>query len=60
MVFLTTWPRRADEPTLISFNAIGDRLFRDFALPFEVASVVLLVALVGSIVLARTEEEEEE
>jgi len=60
MVFLTTWPRRAAEPTLISFNAIGDRLFRDFALPFEVASLVLLVALVGSIVLARTEEEEEE
>jgi NADH-quinone oxidoreductase subunit J len=59
MVFLTTWPRRADEPTLINFNAIGDRLFRDFALPFEVASLVLLVALVGSIVLARTEEEEE-
>jgi NADH-quinone oxidoreductase subunit J len=60
MVFLTTWPRRASEPTLISINAIGDRLFRDFALPFEVASLVLLVALVGSIVLARSEEEEEE
>jgi NADH-quinone oxidoreductase subunit J len=59
-VFLTDWPRRADEPTLINLNAIGDKLFRDFALPFEVASLVLLVALVGSIVLARSEEEEEE
>ncbi len=60
MVFLTTWPRRASEPAVVSINAIGDRLFRDFALPFEVASLVLLVALIGAIVLARSEEEEEE
>lgn len=60
MVFLTTWPRKADEPAIISFDAIGDSLFRSFALPFEVASLVLLVALIGSIVLARSEEEEEE
>jgi NADH-quinone oxidoreductase subunit J len=60
MVFLTDWPRNAGEPALVSFNALGDSLFRSFALPFEVASLVLLVALVGSIVLARSEEEEEE
>jgi NAD(P)H-quinone oxidoreductase subunit 6 len=28
-------------------------LFRDYLLPFEVASVFLLVAMVGAIVLAR-------
>ena len=60
MVFLTTWPRRAGEPAVVNINAIGDRLFRDFALPFEVASLVLLVALIGAIVLARSEEEEED
>jgi len=59
-VFMTTWPRKASEPTLISFNAIGDALFQTWVLPFEVASLVLLVALVGSIVLARSEEEEGE
>jgi NADH-quinone oxidoreductase subunit J len=59
-VYTTDWPRKANEPTLIGLNAIGDRLFRDFALPFEVASLVLLVALIGSIVLARSEEEEAE
>jgi NADH-quinone oxidoreductase subunit J len=59
-VFLTTWPRKADEPALVNFNAIGDALFRTWTLPFEVVSLVLLVALVGAIVLARSEDEEEE
>lgn len=39
-------------------DAIGHDLFRTFAVPFEVASLVLLVALVGAIILARGEEEE--
>lgn len=39
-------------------NAIGHDLFGTFAVPFEVASLVLLVALVGAIVLARGEEED--
>ncbi|WP_212744738.1 NADH-quinone oxidoreductase subunit J [Parasedimentitalea maritima] len=30
-------------------------LFQDFLLPFEVASVILLVALIGAVVLARSE-----
>ncbi len=59
-IFLTTWPRKADSPALINFNAIGDALFRTYALPFEVSSLVLLVALIGAIVLARSEDEEEE
>jgi len=59
-IFLTTWPRKADEPTVINLNAIGDALFRTWTLPFEVVSLVLLVALVGAIVLARSDEEEEE
>jgi NADH-quinone oxidoreductase subunit J len=35
---------------------IGTSLFRDFVLPFEVVSVLLLAALVGAIVIARKEE----
>ncbi|MEM9217675.1 MAG: NADH-quinone oxidoreductase subunit J [Cyanobacteria bacterium P01_F01_bin.150] len=34
---------------------IGLHLFSDFLLPFEVASVLLLIALLGAIVLARRE-----
>jgi NADH-quinone oxidoreductase subunit J len=35
---------------------IGNALFDTYALPFEVASLVLIVALVGAIVIARAEE----
>ena len=31
-------------------------LFRDFVLPFEVVSVLLLAALVGAVVVARKDE----
>ncbi len=33
---------------------IGETLFTDFVLPFEVASILLLVAMVGAVVLAKT------
>jgi NADH-quinone oxidoreductase subunit J len=38
-----------------SVAAIGRSLFTDYAFPFEVTSVLILVALVGAIVLARRE-----
>ncbi len=36
-----------------SAEATGDTLFRQWVLPFEVLSVLLLAALVGAIVLSR-------
>jgi NADH-quinone oxidoreductase subunit J len=36
-----------------STAAVSDSLFRDFLVPFEVVSMLLLAALVGAIVLAR-------
>ena len=36
-----------------SARAVGDEVFRDFVLPFEIASVLLLAALVGAVVLSR-------
>ncbi len=35
---------------------LGDKLFRGWLLPFEAISILLLVALIGSIVLARKKE----
>jgi NADH-quinone oxidoreductase subunit J len=35
---------------------IGIAIFRDFVLPFEVVSVLLLAALVGAVVIARKDE----
>ncbi len=46
--FVATIP--ADAPTVAR---LGDALLREYLLPFEVASVVLLMALVGSMVVAR-------
>jgi NADH-quinone oxidoreductase subunit J len=52
------WPRDAGEVTLVSVNTLGGALFRDWMLPFEIASVVLLVALIGAVVISRQEEGE--
>jgi NADH-quinone oxidoreductase subunit J len=35
--------------------AIGRLLFRDFLLPFEITSVLILIAIMGAVVLARKE-----
>jgi NADH-quinone oxidoreductase subunit J len=39
-----------------SVSAIGRTLFTDYAFPFEVTSILILVAMVGAVVLARREE----
>ena len=38
-----------------AIDVIGKHFFSDFLLPFELASVLLLIALVGAIILARRE-----
>jgi NADH-quinone oxidoreductase subunit J len=39
-------------------EAVGSSLYRYAALPFEIASVLLLVAIIGSVMLARTLKQE--
>lgn len=60
---LTTqsWNMSADlpQPAAVQTTALGDALIRTYALPFEVASLLLLAALVGAIVLAKSEREPE-
>ena len=51
----TPWPTgpvRTPNPTTAR---IGDAFLTDYLLPFELASIVLLVALIGAIVIARRE-----
>jgi NAD(P)H-quinone oxidoreductase subunit 6 len=54
MVISTPW---AVTPTATTAGnpvlQIGEHLFSDFLLPFELASVLLLMAMVGAIILAR-------
>ena len=45
----------ADHRTSVSVETLGTTLFTKWAIPFEVASLVLLIALVGAIVIARSE-----
>jgi NADH:ubiquinone oxidoreductase subunit 6 (subunit J) len=52
------WPRNAGEVTLVPIDQIGRVLFRDWMLPFEIASVVLTVALIGAVVISAAEEGE--
>jgi len=52
-------PGAADQP-LGTPRAIGQLLFSDFMLPFEIASLILLAAMVGAIFLARETAMEEE
>ncbi|MFH7023903.1 MAG: NADH-quinone oxidoreductase subunit J [Heteroscytonema crispum UTEX LB 1556] len=56
MVLATPWaysttPIAGDSSIVV----IGEHFFSDFLLPFELASVLLLIAMVGAIILARRE-----
>jgi NAD(P)H-quinone oxidoreductase subunit 6 len=52
----TNWPLSSDIPAGdAAIVIIGKHFFSDFLLPFELASVLLLIALVGAIILARRE-----
>jgi NADH-quinone oxidoreductase subunit J len=55
----TTWPRDPGELTVVPFATIGDALLDRWAVPFELISAVLLVALVGAVVIAMQEERDE-
>ena len=52
----TDWPGQTDEINVIAFNDISTALFTTWAIPFEIASLLLMVALIGAIILARGEE----
>lgn len=54
----TDWPRNTDQLTVVPFSTLGDALFNRWGVPFEIASGVLLVALVGAVVIAMQEEGE--
>jgi len=55
MVLVTPWSVSVEAATSSAIVEIGKHFFTDFLLPFELASVLLLMALVGAIILARRE-----
>ena len=50
---LNTGVRTEPERQSVEFSRLGETLFTHWAVPFEVASLVLLVALIGAVVLVR-------
>jgi len=57
-VVQTDWGLAADAATA-AVDDIAIALFTDFALPFEIISLLILVAIIGAIYLARRPEEDE-
>jgi NADH-quinone oxidoreductase subunit J len=49
----TDWSEASRGPFTETAQAIGEALLNTYVLPFEIASVLLLVAMVGAIVLVR-------
>jgi NADH-quinone oxidoreductase subunit J len=49
----TAQPPADAPPSTGTLSAIGTALFTEFALPFEIASLILLAAIVGAVVVAR-------
>jgi len=49
----TRWPAAPEAPPAFTLERLADALFVVYTVPFELASVVLLVAMVGAIVLAK-------
>ena len=50
----------SSERTAIDVTELGTALFEQWAVPFEIASIVLIVALIGAVVIGRARPEEDE
>jgi NADH-quinone oxidoreductase subunit J len=57
MALQTEWIGETEQVTPIATEEISRALFIDFILPFEIVGFILLVALIGAVALARTDDE---
>lgn len=55
-ILTTTWPTSYSTMQTSSITAIGNALFSEYVIPFEVVSIALLAALIAGIFLAKQEE----
>ncbi|MFC1514171.1 NADH-quinone oxidoreductase subunit J [candidate division KSB1 bacterium] len=60
ILFVSIWPNLADMDVEIGYKAqtaeIGEELMTNYLFPFELASILLLAALVGSMFIIRSED----
>jgi NADH-quinone oxidoreductase subunit J len=57
-VVQTDWSHAA-QAVAVDLQQLATALFSDYALPFEIISLLLLAAIIGAIYLARRPEEDE-
>jgi NADH:ubiquinone oxidoreductase subunit 6 (subunit J) len=57
-ILRTDWPTAANRTFDSTAREIGQALLDPFVLPFEIASVLLLVAMIGAIILVQPESED--
>jgi NADH-quinone oxidoreductase subunit J len=53
----TRWYQGGQSPAIPTTAGIGELLMRDYVLPFEVASILLLIALIGAAMIVRRRSE---
>ena len=58
VIFMTPWNTVAQKDFETIAPDIGNAIMGKFLLPFEAASILLLAALIGSVLLARSEDKE--
>lgn len=56
-VYTTAFPQETADVSTFTVQNLGEAVFKQYVIPFELASVLLLVALIGAIVLAKKEAE---
>jgi NADH-quinone oxidoreductase subunit J len=54
MIVSTKWPTQEVGPPEPTINRLGVLILTDYLLPFEVAGILLLIALVGAAVIAQS------
>jgi NADH-quinone oxidoreductase subunit J len=47
------WPVAAQQPAVQTTDAIGRLFMKEYILPFEIASILLLIALIGAAMIVR-------
>ena len=53
LLYKNAWSAFTDKPYQSTTNTIGNAILSDYLLPFEVASLLLLGALIGAVYIAR-------
>lgn len=56
-IYITNWPTTYAPFDENNVMTIGERLFTQYVIPFEVASVLLLIALIGAVLIAKKEDD---